>query len=118
MFEKIIEMGLLFDFYGQLLTQKQKQILGMYCNDNYTMVEIAEELSVSRQAIYDSIKKAEKILCDYEDKLGLTHKFQETNEAIFKTNSFIEQALSEPTLNSSLHKELIQIKTIIDKLND
>ncbi len=118
MFEKIIAMSLLYDFYGQLLTIKQQEILEMYYNDNYTLAEIAKELGVSRQAVYDSIKKAEKILFDYEDKLGLTTKFQETNEAIGKINKFIEQALSEPATDTSLRKELMEIKAIIDKLND
>ena len=118
MFEKIIAMSLLFDFYGQLLTIKQQEILIMYYNDNYTLVEIAKELGVSRQAVYDSMKKAEKILYDYEDKLGLTNKFQETNEAVGKINGFIEKALSSPAMDNSLRKELMEIKAIIDKLND
>jgi len=118
MFEKMIEMSLLFDFYGQLLTQKQQDILKMYYEDNYTLVEIAEELGVSRQAVYDSIKKAEKILYSYEEKLGLTHKFAQTNAAMDQINLLIEQALSEPSADPGLSNELIQMKAIIDKLND
>ena len=118
MFEKMIEMSLLFDFYGQLLTQKQQDILKMYYEDNYTLVEIAEELGVSRQAIYDSIKKVERLLYSYEEKLGLTHKFAQTNQAMDQINLLIEQALSETSADPRLNSELIQMKAIIEKLND
>ncbi len=118
MFEKIIEMSLLFDFYGQLLTPKQQEILRMYYEDNYTLAEIAEDLGISRQAVYDSIKKAEKTLHDYDEKLDLTHKFLETDEAIRKINDLIRDALSESGADITLQKRLLEIKIIMDKMNE
>lgn len=118
MFEKMIEISLLYDFYGQLLTPKQQTILKLYYEDNYTLAEIAEELGITRQAVHDSIKKTDKILHDYEEKLGLTHKFEETSAAIKKIDGFIEKALMAPATDDRLITELRQIKAIIDQLND
>lgn len=67
--------SLLFEFYGNLLTQKQKSILNDFLNNNLSISEIAETYAVTRQAINDLIKRTLKILQSYEDKLGLLSKF-------------------------------------------
>lgn len=82
MIEKKIKLGNLFDFYGQLLTTKQQDVLNLYCMHDLSLGEISEDLSVSRQAINDVIRKCEKILDDYENKLGLQEKFNEREEKI------------------------------------
>lgn len=61
----------LFDFYCDLLTEKQQLILKYYFHDNYSLAEIAEELNISRQGVYEHIKRAEIALEDYESKLEL-----------------------------------------------
>jgi predicted DNA-binding protein YlxM (UPF0122 family) len=73
----VFEIGLLMDFYGQLLTVRQMEILDMHCNNDYSLGEIAEELGVSRQAVHDNIKRGKAILYEFEDKLGLLQKFTE-----------------------------------------
>ncbi len=118
MFEKIMEMSMLFDFYGQLLTSKQQEILQLYYEDNNTLAEIAENLGISRQAVHDTVRKAEKSLHDYEDALGLIGKFQETETAINKINESIEAAMKEHREDRALMSELEKIKAIIEKIND
>ena len=64
----------LFDFYGELLTDKQKQILEYHYNDDYSLAEIAEVLCVSRQGIFDVVKRSRLIMESYEEKLSLMAK--------------------------------------------
>ncbi|MTH52715.1 putative DNA-binding protein [Bacillus mangrovi] len=83
MLEKTTRMNYLFDFYQSLLTSKQKSYMSLYYLDDYSLGEIAEEYSISRQAVYDNIKRTEAMLEQYEEKLLLLHKFQKRN-AIMK----------------------------------
>lgn len=73
--EKKVEEQYLFDFYGELLTQKQKQILGYYYDEDYSLAEIAEVMAVTRQGIFDIIKRSKAMMEVYEEKLGLIDKF-------------------------------------------
>ncbi len=76
MLEKTTRMNYLFDFYQSLLTQKQRSYMSLYYLDDLSLGEIAEEFDVSRQAVYDNIKRTEAMLEEYEEKLMLLHKFQ------------------------------------------
>ena len=82
MFDKKIKLGNLFEFYGQLLTEKQQEILEDYCILDLSFGEISEELGISRQAVYDTIKRTEKQLDQYEEKLGLAARFEQRENAI------------------------------------
>ncbi|MCC2684406.1 MAG: putative helix-turn-helix protein YlxM/p13 family protein [Paenibacillaceae bacterium] len=75
--EKTNRINLLFDFYGQLLTEKQQTFLKYYFHDDYSLGEIATEFEISRQAVFEHIKRAEALLQDYEHKLQLLHKHEE-----------------------------------------
>ncbi|MGL5715557.1 MAG: YlxM family DNA-binding protein [Paraclostridium sp.] len=75
--EKLVEIGLLFGQYKMLLTDKQQEIVSLYYNEDYSLGEISENLNVSRQGVYDTLKRSEKILRDYEYKLGLVAKTKE-----------------------------------------
>ena len=69
--EKTNRMNALFEFYAALLTDKQMNYIELYYADDYSLAEIAEEFGVSRQAVYDNIKRTERILEDYEMKLHM-----------------------------------------------
>ena len=69
--EKTNRMNALFEFYAALLTDKQMNYIELYYADDYSLAEIAEEFQVSRQAVYDNIKRTEKILEDYDMKLHM-----------------------------------------------
>ncbi|MCG3419123.1 putative DNA-binding protein [Oceanobacillus sp. M65] len=77
MLEKTTRMNYLFDFYQALLTQKQRNYMEMYYLEDYSLGEISEEAEVSRQAVYDNIKRTESMLETYEEKLHLYEKFQQ-----------------------------------------
>ena len=70
MIDKMFEIGLLYDFYSELLTPHQKRISQLYFEDNYTLAEIADVTGVSRQAVHDAVSKSEKSLRSYEEKTG------------------------------------------------
>ena len=69
--EKTNRMNALFEFYSTLLTEKQMNYMELYYADDFSLGEIAEEYQVSRQAVYDNIKRTERILEDYEKKLHM-----------------------------------------------
>ncbi len=73
--EKIVQQALLYDFYGELLNEHQKSVYEEYVLDNLSLGEIAEELGISRQAVFDLIKRIDKTLNGYEDKLHLVSRF-------------------------------------------
>ena len=73
-FEQRMRLGRLFDLYGGLLTDKQRDCLNMYFYDDLSLSEISEELGVSRQAVHDLLKRVEQTLEKYENKLGLLTK--------------------------------------------
>ncbi len=68
-FEQRMRLGRLFDIYGSLLTDKQRQCLGLYFYDDLSLSEISEELGVSRQAVHDLLKRVEQLLERYEASL-------------------------------------------------
>lgn len=76
MLEKILRVNALYDFYQPLLTPKQQEYLDLYYLNDYSLGEIAERCSVSRQAVYDNLKRAESTLEALEEKLGLFRKYQ------------------------------------------
>ena len=80
MFEKNLNMGYLLDFYGDVLTERRRDALDFYYNDDMSLSEIAEEMGISRQGVRDLIKKAEDELTFYEEKLGLAKKFADAQE--------------------------------------
>lgn len=73
--EKFAKMALLIDFYGPLLTDKQQYFWDLHYQQDLSLAEIAEAEHISRQAVHDLLKRTEKILNEYEEKLGLINRF-------------------------------------------
>ena len=99
--EKTTRMNFLFDFYQALLTEKQRSYMELYYLDDHSLGEIAESYEISRQAVYDNIRRTEAMLEEYEDKLRLLEKFQqrqrmlqELTDAIKDENATIEARLA------------------------
>ena len=91
MLEKTTRMNYLYDFYYSLLTPKQQSYMSLYYLDDYSLGEIAEEYDVSRQAVYDNIKRTEAMLEEYEEKLLLFQKFQERSRLIRYVKELLEE---------------------------
>lgn len=90
--EKTNRMNYLFDFYQALLTPKQRNYMSLYYLDDYSLGEIAEEFEVSRQAVYDNIKRTEAMLEQYEEKLALFEKFEQRQQLFQTLKRQVEQS--------------------------
>lgn len=84
-------MALLVDFYGQLLTEKQRQAMELYYGDDLSLGEIAESLDISRQAVHDLVKRSGKILEEYEANLGLVRKHLSLKQGLESVNQALAQ---------------------------
>ncbi|MEH7122885.1 putative DNA-binding protein [Bacillus sp. JJ1532] len=91
MLEKTTRMNYLYDFYQSLLTPKQRSYMSLYYLDDFSLGEIAEEYDVSRQAVYDNIKRTEAMLEEYEEKLLLFQKFQERSKLIASMKDILKE---------------------------
>lgn len=79
---EIFEKSLLFDFYGELLTDKQKQLYALYHQDDLSLGEISEQLGISRQGVFDALKRCDHQLHHFEEKLKLVEHFVKNKSRI------------------------------------
>lgn len=100
---KPLEMSLLFDFYGETLTEKQRELFDLYYNEDLSLAEIAEHAGITRQGVRDSIKRAEHALREMEEKLGLVARYGGTERCAEELMREVERlrALNAGTLHSS-----------------
>ena len=89
MFTKDLNIGFLLDFYGDVLTERRRDALDFYYNNDMSLSEIAEEMGISRQGVRDLIKKAEEELFFYEEKLGLAKRFEEIAQSVVTNTSIV-----------------------------
>ena len=121
--DEITQASLLYDFYGQLLSKRQKEVMELYHEENLSLSEIAAEFDISRQGVHDALKNAEKSLKSYEEKLGLVAKFQKSSEAVKDIDGIIDNVIGRLQERhqagaAEAVNELKKVKLIIDKLED
>jgi len=90
--EKTMRINALYDFYQPLLTHKQREYMDLYYADDYSLGEIAEIFGVSRQAVYDNLKRTESALEAFEKKLGLYEKYSRREELLHELRETLEAA--------------------------
>ena len=119
--ESIEKISLLYDFYGRLLTEKQRQVMELSHEENLSLAEIAEEFGISRQGVHDTLKKAEHLLTEYEDKLGLVAKLMKSRHAIAEIDRIIDGIIDSLTASiedKEAAAKLQEVKGIINKLEE
>lgn len=110
---EILEQALLYDFYGELLTEHQKEIYIQFVQEDYSLGEIAKDAKISRQGVHDLIKRCNKTLQGYEDKLHLVEKFL----TIKKKIRSIDAALDGYQGNDEETRQLVtDIRQISDEI--
>ncbi|MCR6096013.1 putative DNA-binding protein [Salipaludibacillus agaradhaerens] len=108
MIEKTIRMNYLYDFYQSLLTNKQNHYMKLYYLDDWSLGEISEHFDVSRQAVYDNIKRTEALLEEYERKLQLFLKYEQRQKH-FNTLKVMVQENESPD-------RIVQIVGLLEEL--
>lgn len=103
-----MRLNYLIDFYQSLLTPKQQEYMSMYYLDDFSLVEISQLANVSRQAIYDNIKRTEAILESYEEKLHLYEKFEKRTQLLDE----LAELVREQNDDSRLSEMINQLKEI------
>ena len=111
--DKLIERGLLFDFYGDLLTDHQQKIYSEAVFNDLSLTELSEEEGISRQGIHDLIKRCDKMLIDYENKLHLIKRFQNIKSKVTDLDKRIDLCDLDEGLKKSLKSDL---NSIIEEL--
>lgn len=112
--EKFVVITYLFDFYQDLLTDKQKDLLREYYFEDLSLGELAEQHDISRQSAFDTIKKAEQKLLDYESKLGLFAKYQSQQQVLLKIKGICEQM--QGSLGHESANSVSEVITLVDGL--
>ena len=116
--EKIFQQVLLYDFYGELLTEHQRNVYEDAVYNDMSLSEIAEEYSISRQGVHDLIKRCDKILLGYEEKLHLVEKFAGAKEKIAQLVELTKD-LEDSELEQSAREKLVSIRQIsTDLMNE
>ncbi|MDD3369549.1 MAG: YlxM family DNA-binding protein [Lachnospiraceae bacterium] len=112
--EKIVEQGLLYDFYGELLTEHQKEVYEAAVYRDMSLSEIAEEQGISRQGVHDLIKRCDKILEDYEAKLHLVSRFELIKKRISGIHGLT--AIEDKPGAGELQKRIREISRLADEI--
>ena len=113
--DDILQLTLLYDFYGELLTEKQKQVYEMHYQNDLSLTEIGEELSISRQAVRDQLKRTERILQGYEEKLQLISRFQAQKKAVQEMKHIME-GMEKENSDAAMIKAISKMKKIAEEI--
>ena len=118
--EKNLRYGLLLQIYGKLLTDRQRDIIGSYYDYDLSLAEIADNSGISRQGGRDNIKRAEAILYDVEEKLGIAKRFLKIQNKLKDIDDIIIEIEKSPDvriLSDNIKRKINKILTIIGEIN-
>ena len=120
---KDLEISFLLDFYGDMLTEKQREVIEFYYNEDLSLSEIADNEGITRQGVRDSIKRGEKQLHDFEDSLGLAKRFKDVKgdivviqEMFHDLQTYIQTYIHSDKLLKAVNQIGEKLSSITDKL--
>ncbi len=112
---KDLNISVLLDFYGDVLTVKQRDVMEQYYNDDLSLSEIADNFSISRQGVRDSIKRGETVLLDLEEKVGFASKYRSVQDGLSQIATINKNILF---YNNNCHSPNDDIRKQCDKVAD
>jgi len=110
--DETLLMTMLFDFFGDLLTDKQREYFDLYHNEDLSLSEIAEKAGITRQGVYDIITRAEKSLVEMEQKTGVVSRWRETRAELDRAEKIARELLrsyGDDTESAALAQNLVLI---------
>ena len=111
--EKRVELSLLMDFYGSLLTEHRRQVLEMYLNEDMGLQEIADSLGISRQGVHEAVKTASNQLMKYENTLGIAQRYMGIRREVNRCRAALEQIRTD----ASGEAALAQAREALDRID-
>ena len=114
MMSKNLEVSPLLDYYGGMLTEKQRDLAELYYNEDLSLAEIAELTGITRQGVHDSIKRTESMLLEYEKNIGIARKTAETIELLTSIRQLAEaiSTLSDFRYSSDVYTRSEKIRQL------
>ena len=117
---KDLQVALLLDYYGALLTDKQRDFISLYYDEDLSLSEIAENEGITRQGVRDSIKRAETLLFEMEEKLGFAKRLESLDEGLKKITAYASE-ISKVNMETSLSREIsdltVKIRTTVNEIS-
>lgn len=114
--DKIYEQTMLFDFYGELLTEHQRKVYEDAVYNDMSLAEIAEEQGISRQGVHDLIKRCDKILAEYEQKLHLVERFSKAKKTVQSIQKLAEDATDDTATVNCMTQIIDLAKELLNEL--
>ncbi len=111
---KNLEISILLDYYGQMLTEKQLEVVQLYYNEDLSLAEIAQFANITRQGVRDSIKRAESTLLEMEERMGLAKKFREYQKKLEEITDCAKEIAFEAERYSSAQKIQKKAEKIVE----
>ncbi len=119
---KNLEMSYLLDFYGEVLTEKQRDMMQQYFNMDLSLSEIADNFNITRQGVRDAIKRGEGVLTDLEDKIGFARKYRDIVQGIEQVKTLAQNItfynISSYSVNDDISKAAGKIMQICEDLSN
>ena len=119
--DKNVQVGLLFSFYRNMLTERQAECVDLYYNEDLSLSEISQHLGITRQGVRDNIKRAEHTMYDTEERLGLATRFLAIKDKLALIDDIISDIEGSPAgrlLSNDIKMQINKILTIINEISE
>lgn len=111
--EQRVELNYLMDFYGPLLTEHRREVMRLYCDEDLSLAEIADQLEITRQGVSDAVNKARRQLSDYEAKLGLVARYIAISEQAQAGLEALDQIRADSESDAAMNRARQAFENII-----
>ena len=111
--ETRVELTTLMDFYAPLLTEHRREVMRLYCEEDLSLGEIAEQMSITRQGVSDALQKAKRQLMDYEEKLGIAERYRRVGDEARRCLEALDHIQAADESLASLEEARQALETIL-----